>query len=96
MTKEEHIEEIMNWFDFNRVHRAMDALGWSWFYTEGTPSVKQLRECAEDLLSQTYDKGKSIPGDYGIATGGFHAWYNYEYDQLELKFVVSSWETNEV
>lgn len=88
-TKEQHIEEIMDWFDFGKVAKVMKYLEWDWVF-EGIPEEPTIRQHARGLLSEAYDYRRSY-----LAYGGFVAKYDEEYDQLELSFVVSDWRTNE-
>lgn len=55
MYYDNQIEYIMNNFDFVRVHKVMEALDWTWASAKtrnGIPSVSELREQAERLLTE--------------------------------------------
>lgn len=83
MTYQEMENEIMDNFDFGRVHKVMTSLQWEW-RDEGVPEVYQLRATARNMLKDAYSiKGFS-------ATGGF--WASYKYGSLSLQFVVSDWK----
>ena len=79
------VEIIMQNFDFHKVHKAMESLGWKWALTRGrgldVPTVDDLRETARDLLEDVK------PGHHR-GTGGFEA------TNHSLKFIVEeySWE----
>lgn len=88
-TKEEHITEIMDWFDFGKVAKVMKYLDWGWKF-DGVPEEPLIRETARECLSYVYDKGVEY-----FACGGFVVEYNKKYDQMSLSFVVSDWRTNE-
>lgn len=51
---ESRIAEIMERFDFQRVHRAMTALDWEWITRHGrrVPSIVELQETAQGLLRE--------------------------------------------
>ena len=85
------IDDVIEKFNFERVHVAMVALDWAWQTTEGNglvvPSVAKLKAAARDLLR------KAINHKY-IATGGFVARYlpkvDDEPEQFTLQFIVES------
>jgi hypothetical protein len=63
------LNEIMDSFDFDQVHKIMSALNWKWAYADrgGVPDQSEIRKEARRLMKQ------AIAGD-DCATGGFHAW----------------------
>jgi hypothetical protein len=96
-TKQEHIDEVMDEFDFGKVAKAMKALDWRWATTAGmVPLECDLRQQARKLLGLAYDGATDFNvSPYMTGTGGFEATYSKEYDNLGLKFVVASWETGD-
>ncbi len=85
MSYEEQIDNIMDWFDFDKVHKAMVALNWTW-YNVGIPEKAELRQTARRLLRDVVEKDARMTG-----TGGFYATKN-EYGELSLYFAVSKWD----
>ena len=99
-----YIDDIMENFNFERVHQTMEALNWKWVGQK--PSMDDLREQAERLLRGA---AKSRLGDFkrshwelGIinGTGGFQATAFCDRTKtritgLDLKFVVSEWDEGE-
>lgn len=84
MTYQEQIDEIMDNFDFDRVHRAMVALEWVWTGCNGrTPDKGTLRCEARRLLRQ------AAKSEYA-ATGGLCAENIDGY--LRLSFEVDDWK----
>lgn len=88
---DEYIDEILDYFDFEKVHKAMLALDWKWGSFNGsarTPTEYELKQEAERLLREAWERKSSV------ATGGFYAVYHKntdddEYaDGLELNFQV--------
>ncbi len=85
---------IMENFNFDKVHKCMQALNWK--YYDGEPTVENLQGVAERLISDV--KRIIESGEEGTwfscATGGFVAsghlikgdW------RLRLEFVVAQWE----
>ena len=86
LSKEEHINYILNHFDFNKVRKIMKYLKWTWVGSNNSPSISELRDQAEDLLNQVYDTNSRW-----IATGGFKA--SKYHDFMELEFVVTDWSS---
>jgi len=85
------IDEIMDEFNFARVHKAMVALDWKWASSKSyIPSMDDLRETAESLLRGA---AESRLGDYkgehwelGIinGTGGFQATAYCDEDKTKI------------
>lgn len=77
------IDEVLDWFDFQRVLKVMDALDWAWC-GEVPDHEGYLREKARRLLKDSIYWGE-------IASGGFSA--DYEDGEFTLRFVVSKWSS---
>lgn len=65
----EKIHSIMKNFDFEKVHNIMESLDWKWAFSNGTPSVEELKKEAHRLLVDACEE------ETNIATGGFRAVY---------------------
>lgn len=90
------IDEIIENFNFDKVHMAMTMLDWKWAGENGdaVPSMKELKDTARRLLTEAYKDG--VEPDYAynvVATGGFEA-YIYDNNAMELKFVLDNFETD--
>ena len=90
----ETIENILDEFDFHRVHQAMEALDWQWAKAAlGVPTTGELRRQARELLEDAYYHSPSPY--YSVGTGGFEATRTMETGDLNkylsLKFVVTEW-----
>ena len=92
MTSELHetmIQEVLDDFNFERVHCAMTAVDWHWQTTEGNglavPTVARLKARARILLRD------AIKSKY-LATGGLHAQYHpangTERESFQLQFIL--------
>lgn len=80
------VDNIIDNFDFDRVHEVMTLLGWTWWNVRGIPSVQDLKKRAGELLTEVWEK----PNDqYCISTGGFHA--RKDSGVLILEFVITDW-----
>ena len=76
------IDEIMDNFDFRRVHEMMKAVNWTW--GDDVPEEPELREEARRLLKETIRKDL-----YCCGTGGFMAMNR---DGLLSLYWGASWE----
>ena len=94
MTKEEIIEkmvmEVLDNFDFQRVHDVIKHIGWRWRMENGelaVPSMYRLMKTADKLLSEVaeYYGDKEI---HAVSIGGLQASLNG--DRLSLRFVLTS------
>ena len=65
----EKIHSIMKNFDFEKVHAIMKGLDWKWAFSNGTPSVEEMKKEAHRLLIDACEE------ETNIATGGFRAVY---------------------
>lgn len=80
------IRRALSDFDFIKVHRVMELLNWTWFFSSGSrvPSIGELYQKAEMLLRAS---AKDMDAYY---SGGFHASVD-EYS-VSLRFVLAdSW-----
>jgi hypothetical protein len=97
------IDEIMDRFDFDRVHKAMVALNWKWVGagTSEVPSKYDLKRQARRLLNGAYETmcQEDSDGRGYLATGGFVATFELNKNArprenmnvtVELRFVVES------
>jgi hypothetical protein len=79
------VEEVLASFDFDRVFRVMDWLGWTWANLGRTPTRADLALEARRLLGEL----AGAPGVLG--SGGLRASYK-EDGTLSLKFILcESW-----
>lgn len=91
-TKDQHINEIMDWFDFGRVSTVMDFLEWKWYDEHGfaTPLEGELRKKSRVQLSKTYDYAVGQGRKYTVETGGFSYSYDPQSDEMTILFILSS------
>ena len=73
---QEQIDEIMDNFDFERVHKMMLASDWKWSGDDGfcVPDISEIRKTARQLLYRTVDDRLS-----GCGTGGFNVLKGKDY-----------------
>jgi len=98
------LEDIIDNFDFDRVHNVMDYLNWQWTTCSGVPTIEELKEKAISLLRDASElrlggyKDTHHESPIICSTGGFEAkaWCDEDKTQivgLELKFVLTSWDS---
>ena len=89
MTEEQRkaVDNIMDWFDFEKVHKTMRALRWEWVGAEEKiPCQGEIREKARQMLTQ------AIETEMSIGSGGLQVTYIPVERFLKLEFVVSEWD----
>ena len=95
--RNEMVRKIMNEFDFDKVHKVMSMLKWTYWYSNGqTPTIKMLKDTALGCLNDI-----KYQNEYSFsATGGFKASFQPcdSGDYLVLAFEVTNIEisTNEI
>ena len=91
---QDHIDEVMDEFDFGKVQKAMEFLGWEWVGAEeGVPTESELRKGVRRHMIDAYDKAYQQKRNYKVGTGGFSVEYFYEEDFFQVEFVLSQWST---
>ena len=79
------VEEVLDSFDFDRVHQVMESLTWTWANLDRVPTRAELVTEARRLLTELEGR----PGVHG--SGGLRASYK-EDGTLSLKFILcESW-----
>ena len=92
------IDECMDWFDFDRVHQAMQLLDWKWGMDDGAhiPEKGELRQSARKYIRMAID------GPCTTGSGGFEATAHFDGDGVlegvTLRFILTDWyaDTDEV
>lgn len=89
--EQEAIDNIMDYFDFDKVLKTMIALDWKWVKEAHKsiddleiPSIERIRREARRLLIRAIEIKDST------STGGFQA--EYDDDNLYLRLVVAEWD----
>ena len=80
----EKINEVIEYFDFEKVHKVMEYSNWTWFDNGGkVPSVEELKKEAYRLL---FD---AVCSDSEISCGGLKATVNSKDDYYRREFVLA-------
>ena len=87
------LQELLDDFDFERVHKVMEVLDWHWVGVNGIPKEEDMIPIVKILYDDIEDR--VIHGEYSFcATGGFKLTFNPNEDN-ELSLVFEA-ETNSV
>ena len=89
--QQDALDNIMDSFDFDKVHKVMVFLNWKWANGNGgleVPEKYELRSEARRLLKMAIEEKTTV------STGGFIAEYTEKEKSgwMDLKFVVSKWD----
>lgn len=88
------IDEILDNFNFVKVHEFMELINWTW-RDEGVPPICSLYECAKEVLVEacynSYNDTENKDINYTVETGGFfaRAWDGGQ--RFELRFNLESY-----
>lgn len=83
------IKEIMNNFDFEKVHKVMVFLKWSWA-GYGVPDIKTIKKAAKEVLMDLI-KDSNEHDICELQTGGFTARIEKSNKYMSLSFVIADW-----
>ena len=93
--------DIINNFDFLKVHLVMKSLNWGW-YPKGVPTVDDITFSARERIESVIKNCllDAMPDqEYISSSGGLKATaIKNDYGQitfLELEFVLTSWDVND-
>ena len=91
MTDDEKINEVLEEFDFDEVHKVMVFLNWRWVNDDETFTIPSYYRMMEDAKKLLYDCKNSDEDYYTASTGGFMAYKGKNDDGnnfYSLKFVL--------
>lgn len=80
------LQELLDGFDFERVHKCMEVLNWCWVGVDGIPEKEDMIPVVKNLY-ESIEK-RVLEGKYCYcATGGFKLMFNPDEDnELSLVF----------
>ena len=52
---QERMDEVMDWFDFEKVQKVMDFLDWQWFSVSGVPTIPDMRQYVRKSMREAYE-----------------------------------------
>ena len=88
-------EEIIENFNWDKVHKVMQHLNWEWGFNPKVPTLDEVKDKARELLKVCFDRCET-DSKYTTGTGGLEATVISEngLKTAELKFVLTEWETH--
>ena len=93
--------DIMNHFDYDKVHNVMKHLEWEW-YGKGIPTVDDIRFAARERIESVIKTclSEANPNEeYFSSSGGLKATaIKDDYGQitfLQLEFILTGWDLND-
>lgn len=91
------VDEVMDWFDWERVHKVMEFLDWKWGLAGEVPSIQELRSKAREHMYIVIDANKP---QYMITSGGLKATAfrdekSGKLTGVHLEFVLADWYAGE-
>jgi hypothetical protein len=102
-TLDRHIEDVMDWFDFNKVKTVMNSLNWKWATDDGgmaVPEIVEMRKNVRKYMRELYAKFKNEKEVSAFTgSGGFMVYYdksedeNGPWDRFNVVFELTSWDT---
>jgi len=102
-TLDQHIEEVMDWFDFNKVKTIMNFLNWKWGTEDGgmaVPEIADMRKNVRRYMRELYTKRKNEKEvSTWTGSGGFMIYYykgedeNGPWDRFSVAFEAATWDT---
>ena len=105
LTSADHdaIWDIMNNFDFDKVHRVMTVLDWRWALADSehtaVPDIQQIRDTARNMLTECTSRARKVSGQFTIGSGGLYAHAEYEPSNgkvyQKLAFELTNWDNYE-
>ena len=97
-TLEEHIEEVGDWFDFNKVKKVMNYLDWKW--GSNIPEIAEMRQSVRKCMRELHTKYADVKTcNVSTGSGGFDVRYVkgiYEskpFDTFYVAFNLTTWDT---
>jgi hypothetical protein len=97
-TLEQHIEEVGDWFDFNKVHQVMLHLDWKW--QNGVPEIVEMRQTVRKYMRELHAEYVNVKTcNVSMGSGGFDVRYvkgiyeNKPFDTFYVAFNLASWDT---
>ena len=92
------IEKIIREVDWNKIHKTMVCVDWTWATCGGTPTVDELKQRAREQLEEVAIQALYNKENYTISCGGIETTARFWEDDddesgwtLEFKFILDSW-----
>lgn len=98
---EKHIDEVMTWFDFQKVHQIMVHMDWKWVGTENkVPEIIEMKQLVCEYMEKLYNNySKCERCCISTGSGGFDIRYTKgidngkPFDSFAVAFNLTYWDT---
>ncbi len=96
------IKEVIAQFDYQKVHKVMTDLNWTWYNSQTetkVPSIGELVLSSLKLMNEAVNKLGYSEGRMIVATGGFKATairHDDGFITIDLEFVLTDWSAGYV
>jgi hypothetical protein len=93
-TSEEVINEIMDYFNFEKVGKTMKALNWEW-RDNGVPDIYEIKRFARQIMKECYEYSLKDKESKRLSSGGFYVFSEFEdgiFTGIELSFILESFD----
>lgn len=87
---EAQIQEIIECFEFEKIHKVMTFLNWQW-RDEGVPSLEKIKQYAEAQLRECIKNSQTNHTESYVSCGGFTSTYCPKEKFLHLNFALDQW-----
>ena len=98
-TLDQHIEEVMDWFDFRKAHEIMEHMDWKW-HNESVPEIADMRKLVRKYMKELHERWKNeVEVNSYTGSGGFMIFYNkgvedgQPWDHYRVGFYLEEWYT---
>lgn len=93
----EAIHDVIECFDFEKVHRVMRFLNWGWAFTNNkVPSVTQIKEQLLEMLFDVFEYGyNENAAQYQMDTAGFFVEYTIVSNEEAEKYEAYNFEDDD-
>ena len=88
------IDEIMDFFEFDKVHKAMVALNLEW-RNNGVPDIYEIKKTARQMMYECYEYAVKDKSNRRLSSGGFSIFCDFEdgvFNGIELSFILESFD----
>lgn len=91
---QDDIDNIMDNFDFRKVHEVMTMLNWKWGLSPEVPTESEIRANARRKMKRAVEETQRLKlNEYSCESGGLRVDVTVDNDIfISLSFVLTSWD----
>lgn len=86
MTKQEIIDNCMDYLNFDKIHKVMKFLNWKWAPENRVPEIHELRQFVRELINDLIDRNlvEIQCGGFRVRKGSESIIVTFEVESLEV------------